>query len=230
MCTSYKAGRDIDFRGLFDVDLPTGEWRDEIYKDYAAPIVSQGFFDVARSARLATFGIVPRRHIPEGVKVFDTMNCRSESVATKRSFSGAWRAGQLCLIPCTAFYEPNYESGKAVRWRIGMADGKPFAIAGLWRAWNEPDGTALSFTMLTVNADNHPLVRRFHKPGAEKRSVVIVPSTHYEEWLACRNPELARSFLTLPHADEMAAEAAPLPPRSASKKPSGDVSPVTPLL
>ncbi|NUA27025.1 SOS response-associated peptidase family protein, partial [Cupriavidus basilensis] len=57
-------------------------------------------------------------------------------------FAGPWQAGQLCLIPATNFYEPNYESGKAVRWRVGLKDDEPFAIAGLWRAW--PDG-ALSF-------------------------------------------------------------------------------------
>ena len=74
------------------------------------------------------------------------MNWRTETIALKRSFSGS----QLCLIPCTAFYEPCYGTGKAVRWRIGTADGKPFAVAGLWRAWNRPDGFALSFTMLTA--------------------------------------------------------------------------------
>jgi hypothetical protein len=59
MCTSYRTGKDIDFRAMFDVDAPTDEWRDEVYKDYAAPIV---LADVpgARVARLATFGIVPR--------------------------------------------------------------------------------------------------------------------------------------------------------------------------
>lgn len=98
--------------------------------DYAAPIVLRDQ-DGARVARLASFGLVPRRHIPEGVKFFDTMNCRAETVGEKRSFSAAWRAGQLCLIPCTAFYEPNYESGKALRWRVSMADGRPFAIAGI---------------------------------------------------------------------------------------------------
>ena len=46
---------------------------------------------------------------------------------------------------------------------------KPLAIAGLWRAWAEPEGTAFSFTTLTINSDEHPLMRRFHKPGAEKR-------------------------------------------------------------
>jgi hypothetical protein len=67
--------------------------------------------------------------------------------------------------------------------------------------------------MLTANADHHPLMRRFHKPGDEKRSVLIVPPAQYEEWLSCRNPELARTFFRLPHEDDMAAAAAPLPAR-----------------
>lgn len=213
MCTSYKAGRDIDLRAIFDVDPPPGDWREETYKDYAAPIVLRGQ-NGARVARMATFGLVPRKHIPAGVKVFDTMNCRTESIGLKRSFSDAWKASQLCLIPCQSFYEPSYESGKAVRWSISMADGKPFAIAGVWRAWNEPDGVALSFTMLTVNADDHPLLSRFHKPGDEKRSVIILPSTHYDEWISCKDPELARTFFRLPLAEELAAEPAPLPPRT----------------
>jgi hypothetical protein len=90
---------------MFDVDAPTDEWRDEVYKDYAAPIV---LHDVpgTRVARLATFGIVPRKHIPEGVRPFDTMNCRTETIALKRSFSSAWRATVACasveLLRCIA--------------------------------------------------------------------------------------------------------------------------------
>jgi hypothetical protein len=83
---------------------------------------------------------------------------------------------------------PNYETGKAVGWRTDMASGEPLAIAGLWRAWEEPEGPpSLSFTMLTVNADEHPLMKRFHKPGDEKRSVVIVPPDAYED-RPCRTP------------------------------------------
>jgi putative SOS response-associated peptidase YedK len=68
---------------------------------------------------------VPRRPISPGVKVFDTMNARSESVEQKRSFSGAWKNLQLCLIPCQTFFEPNYETGKPVCWKIGLANGDP---------------------------------------------------------------------------------------------------------
>jgi putative SOS response-associated peptidase YedK len=150
--------------------------------------------------------MVPRRKIPSGVRVFDTMNARAESIGEKRSFSGAWNRLQLCLIPCASFYEPNYETGKPVRWSIGMASGQPMAIAGLWRAWEEPEGSAtLSFTMLTVNADEHSLMKRFHKPGDEKRSVVIVRPDAYEDWLSCRSTDEARSFLNLYPADDMTA-------------------------
>ncbi|CAG9242869.1 hypothetical protein PCAR4_1220018 [Paraburkholderia caribensis] len=102
------------------------DYKPEIYKDYFAPIFRRG--GDAFETVPASFGIVPRRHIPPGVKVFDTMNARSESVEQKRSFSSAWKNLQLCLIPCRTFFEPNYETGNAVRWKIGMADGEPLAI------------------------------------------------------------------------------------------------------
>ncbi|EQC05117.1 SOS response-associated peptidase family protein [Aeromonas salmonicida] len=76
-----------------------------------------------------------------------------------------------------------------------MADGAPFAVAGIWRAWQEVRGYTFSFSLLTINADSYPLLRRMHKPGDEKRSLVIVPRQDYDTWLGCREPELARTYL-----------------------------------
>lgn len=95
----------------------------------------------------------------------------------------------------TGFFEPCYESGKAERWRISMAYGKPFAVAGIWRAWQEGQGYTFSFSQLTINANIHPLLRRMHKPGDEKRSLVIVLPEDYYAWLGGRDPELARTYL-----------------------------------
>jgi putative SOS response-associated peptidase YedK len=212
MCTSYKVGDIKIFDAFSEFPAARFDFKPDVYKDYAAPIFRReagGF-----STDPATFGMVPRKRIPPGVKVFDTMNARTESVGEKRSFSGAWNRLQLCLIPCESFYEPNYETGKPVRWSIGMASGEPLAIAGLWRAWEEPEGApSISFTMLTVNADEHPLMKRFHKLGDEKRSVVIVPPAAYEDWLGCRSTDEARSFLNLYPAHMMEAKPCPLPPR-----------------
>ncbi|MNH94677.1 hypothetical protein D3C73_473000 [compost metagenome] len=34
-----------------------------------------------------------------------------------------------------------------------------------------------------------------HKPGDEKRSLVIVSPDDYDTWLGCKDPELARTYL-----------------------------------
>ena len=117
-------------------------------------------------------------------------------------------ASLLCLVPAASFYEPFYAEGqaKSVRWRIWLKDEPEFAIASLWRDW--PDG-AVSFTMLTINSDKHPLMNRFHAPCKEKRMIVIVPRAEWDDWLTCRDPERARSFMR-PYPPELIdAEAAP---------------------
>mgnify|MGYP000580040918 CR=1 FL=1 len=84
------------------------------------------------------------------------------------------------------FYEPSYESGKAVRWKIRLASEDPFGIACVWEKWKEPATGQLvvSFSMLTVNADDHPVMSQFHKPGDEKRTPVIVSPHLYNDWLS----------------------------------------------
>jgi len=74
--------------------------------------------------------------------------------------------------------------------RIASAEGEPLGIAGLWARWRSPQGELVhSFTMLTINADAHPLMQQFHKPGEEKRMVVILAPQHYQDWLAAAPAE-----------------------------------------
>lgn len=37
--------------------------------------------------------------------------------------------------------------------------------------------------MLTINVDDHPLMRQFHKSHDEKRMVIILPHQRYQDWL-----------------------------------------------
>lgn len=212
------------------IDLhDTGFWKTETWKDYGAPIVRRGA-DGGREGLLASYGMVPRKRIPAGVRPFDTMNARAETVGQLRSFSGQWKKSQLCLVPMTAFYEPNYESGRPVRWGIGMADQSMFAVAGLWREWDGEAGLEHSFTQLTINADEHPLMRRFHKAGDEKRALVIVPQAEWDDWLGCTDPEYARSFLRHYPADQMRAWEYPAPPRAKKAEPAPPSDPQMGLL
>ena len=157
----------------------------------------------------ATFGLVPGWATDAKI-TRSTYNARSETVAHKPSFRHAWQRGQLCIIPAEVIYEPCYESGKAERWAIRRTDGKPMGIAGLWeQRVGESSRPSWSMTMLTINADGHPLMQRFHKPGDEKRSVVILPDDAWGDWLRAKSEEAARGFLRLFEASGFEAIHAP---------------------
>jgi putative SOS response-associated peptidase YedK len=143
--------------------------------------VCSNYVPVSRRDRLLSFfGVSRDRDDPP------TYNARSETVDRLPSFREAWSRGWRCIIPAEAIYEPNWESGACERWAIYQEGGVPMGIAGIYRKWRHPDGREVfSFAMLTVNADGHPLMQRFHQPEDEKRMVVILHPDDYAEWLSC---------------------------------------------
>lgn len=222
MCVNFRPPDPDMLEAVMGVIIDlhdTGFWSDNTFKDFAAPIVRRGA-DGKREGILATYGMVPQAHIPKGVRKFDTMNARSETLAERRSFSRPWKQQQLCLVPVISFDEPCYESGRAEWWSIAMANKAMFAVAGLWREWAGANGPETSFTQLTINADDHLLMKRFHKPGDEKRSLVIVPQSEWDDWLNCKNPEFARTFLHHYPAELMTSWPSPRAPRA--KKPKAE--------
>jgi len=67
----------------------------------------------------------------------------------------------------------------------------------------------------TINADGHPLMQRFHKPGDEKRSVVVLEDDAWAAWIKADREEEVRAFLTLFDAGTMRAVE---DPRTASRR------------
>jgi putative SOS response-associated peptidase YedK len=55
-----------------------------------------------------------------------------------------------------------------------------------------------SFTMLTINADDHPLMRNFHRPEDEKRMVVILSPDYFDAWLSAKAEQSDRFFIPYP--------------------------------
>ena len=62
--------------------------------------------------------------------------------------------------------------------------------------------------MLTVNADEHPVMHQFHKPGDEKRTPVIIAPELHDTWLSA-DPAKAAELMTWSHMPEMIAAPAP---------------------
>lgn len=209
MCINYTPSRKDQISVSFQAIDETGlDWRPEAWQDYDAPFITHDHLR-QRRVQVGKYSMVPKSKMPPGVKRFSTMNARAETIDQLRSFAQPWKLGQRCLIPLQSFFEPNYESGRAERWEIGMHDAKDFAVAGLFRTWQEEnDQLSFSFTQLTINADQHPLMRRFHKAGEEKRSLVIIAKEDYQAWLECRDLLLVKSLLRLPDAEQMWAKLA----------------------
>jgi putative SOS response-associated peptidase YedK len=106
-----------------------------------------------------------------------------------------------------------------VRWRLAGAQGEPLAIAGLWERWRAPNGESVaSFSMLTINADGHPLMSRFHAPGDEKRSVVLLQAAQIDDWLAA-DAQQAVAMLRLFDERALRSAAAPRAPRQPKLRP-----------
>jgi putative SOS response-associated peptidase YedK len=215
MCANYHpvTARDrlLEF---FGVERPDGVAPPELaFPLSLAPFIvrAQDRVQMEREFKLGRFGLLPYW---AGELAFGrrTYNARAETASSKPSFKDAWLRGRRCIVPAEAIFEPNYESGKAVRWRISRRDGRPMGIAGLWGWWRDPKSgqEELSFTMLTVNADEHALMKRFHRAGEEKRMVVILEEAEYSAWLDCP-AERMHEFMRCFPAERLEAEPDPLP-------------------
>ena len=209
MCTNFTPTQRAQWvKQTLGVDLPSG-YPDETYPGYAAPVVLKGHQSGRVACGLARFGLIPAWAKDDKISRH-TYNARSETAAEKPSYRSAWRQRQFGLVLVDDFYEPSYASGKAVRWKIQRASGEPFGIACLWDRWKDPatgEGV-VSFSMLTVNADAHPVMCQFHKPGDEKRTPVIVAPHLHDAWLSADTAQAA-ALMTWAHMPDLVAVAAP---------------------
>ncbi len=205
MCSHYQALKDQEkYRRYFGVDPPVEPGRWDLWPGFLGAFIRRhphaevGDDAVpGREALTGLFGLIP--HWSRDTRMArHTFNARSETVAEKPSFRDAWKRAQHCIIPAESIFEPDWRSGKSVPTQIARADGQPLGVAGLWSSWKSPKGEIVhSYTMLTVNADEHPLMRMFHKPTDEKRMAVILPTERYQDWLqapAQHSTEFLRPF------------------------------------
>ena len=125
-------------------------------------------------------------------------NARSETVAEKASFRGAWRH-RRCLLPADAFFEKGH--------RIHRRDGEPFWLAGIWDRWIGPDGSEVESCCVLTTAPN-ALVAPLHN-----RMPVILPDGLEQAWLETKDGPGLRALEPLLQGWDAAAWRADPPPR-----------------
>lgn len=118
------------------------------------------------------------------------INARAETIAEKASFKNPLRK-KRCLVPASGFYEWIKTRRKATKTPLyfRLRTRAPFAFAGLWDEWSQPDGDRLlSFTIITTGPNE--LMKPIHD-----RMPVILNQRDEGMWL---DPQLTDSDRLLP--------------------------------
>ena len=194
MCNRYEAPPRGAIERTWSVQQSDPQdWDAVLFPRGTGPFIRRAREDAGYSRELVTgqWGLIPWFAKEPKLK-YPTNNARSEELADKASYKHPWARGQRCIIPAATFDEPNWESGKNEWWRFRRTDGEPWGLAGLWNTWTDKATGEVheSYTMLTINADAHPLMRRMHKPDPklaadqqDKRSVIPVEMADVDRWL-----------------------------------------------
>ena len=193
MCTRYISPEAGDIERLWHVGAGN-PWRGrEVYPNYDGPFIrsARDATEPARELVIGQWSLIPWFAKERKLK-YPTANARSEELSQKASYKHPWARGQRCIIPAAAFFEPNWETGKHIPWIFRRPDAEPWGLAGLWNTWADKETGELveSYTMLTLNADQHPLMNRMHRPDPkrppemqDKRSVVPIEPEDINTWL-----------------------------------------------
>lgn len=110
------------------------------------------------------------------------INARAESLQDKPAFRKLLTT-RRCLIPADGFYEWQQRAGGKQPYRIVMKDGSPFAFAGLYDIWTDPQGNKLA-TCTIITTEPNSLMAEIHN-----RMPVILQPAHEAEWLARDNSD-----------------------------------------
>jgi putative SOS response-associated peptidase YedK len=197
MCGRYTlSSPSDDLALLFDLpELPLVPSRYNLAPTQEAAVVRVEAPGEPRRLDLLKWGLIP--YWAKEASIGNRMiNARAESVADKPAYRWSFKK-KRCLIPADGFYEWKKEGKAKQPFLIRRADKKPFAFAGLWSSWKDPeqDGkTVETFTILTTDAND--LLRPLHN-----RMPVIVDRENFDLWLDPKMEDAAKlQPLLVPHA------------------------------
>lgn len=107
---------------------------------------------------------------------YSMINARSESLATKKSFSRPFKS-QRCIVPASGFYEWKKAGNSKVPHFITRKSSELMHFAGLYEHWkNENEETVNSYTIITTGA-NKP-IEELH----DRMPAMLLPE-EFDTWL-----------------------------------------------
>jgi putative SOS response-associated peptidase YedK len=168
MCNLYRMTKGVDeIARLFAVEADQGaNFAAEVYPGYPGLVVAEG------RVRAMNWGfpLILTGKQGQKLKPKPVTNARDDKLGT--SF---WRdsfARRRCLVPVSAWAEPQGAAGQMTRTWYALPRAKEFAVAGLWRPTAEWGDT---YTL--VMTESAPQMAEVHD-----RMPVILARDNWERW------------------------------------------------
>lgn len=108
------------------------------------------------------------------------LNARSETIHKKPAFRSLITT-KRCLVLADGFFEWRHFKGQAYPYYIQLASREPFAFAGLWDNWTNPDTGDIMKTYTIITTWANPLLEQVH--NKRKRMPVILHRADEKPWL-----------------------------------------------
>ena len=196
MCGRYLITSTVEaIRHVFDVlESPNLQVRYNVAPTQQVPVIRRA--ESGRELVQMRWGLVPSwaKDLSIGAKM---INARAETVAEKPAFRSAFKQ-RRCLLPADGFYEWKRadDGGKQPYW-IRLDQDTPFAFAGLWEVWSDPEGTRIETCTIITTTANQSL-----EPIHHRMPVIVAPSD-FETWLAAPGDDRASlQALLRPYPDQ----------------------------
>jgi putative SOS response-associated peptidase YedK len=149
--------------------------------------------------------------IPFWVKDYDfaisirekTINSRAETIFEKPAFRNCIQS-KRCLVLADGFFEWRHIDKKTFPYYIRLKNGAPFALAGIWDSWKNPQTRDRMQTFSVITTQANSLLEKIH--NTKKRMPVILPREQERLWLQDgQDRNSLQSMLRPYNADEMEA-------------------------
>ena len=184
MCGRYSLISDLTaLQSRFDFENPVNDHAPRFNIAPTQSVLAVRWEDGHNVAEHMRWGLIPSwaKDMSIGNRA---INARAETLAERPMFRAALRR-RRCLILADGFYEWT-GTGKARQpMRILLTTGEPFAFAGLWETWTNPEGEMVnSCTIITTTPND--VMRPIHD-----RMPVILPQEYEVAWLNPKNNDSA---------------------------------------
>ena len=176
MCGRFSLISDLSALQLrFDFENPVTDYAPRFNIAPTQNVLTVRWEDGHNVAEHMRWGLIPSwaKDMSIGNRA---INARAETLAERPMFRTPLRR-RRCLILADGFYEWLRQGKARQPMRILLTTEEPFAFAGLWESWTNPEGETIhSCTIITTTPND--VMRPIH----DRMPVILLPE-HEDAWL-----------------------------------------------